>query len=308
VTPLLINVERDFYPNYLRLLIRANQPLASVPKVKFSIGRKILEVECIPQQPHRYIASVPLAEIAGDSIQLEVVAESQLGQQERWEDWFANVEVKPGRGRSVFAPDARVRVAFSDHSVYWPLYGRASIDTVTPVQDPRVIGPIYRVEPQDVPLSNAAVVTISYPDTISQPRQLGVCYRGRDQWVFIDNEVDSANRTVSAHVLSLEDFAVIRDNEPPLLSVNSPRPGAVIQNRRPLISVGVYDGTSGFESEESIELRLDGKLLIAEYDPERKVIQYRPKQDLSPGIHKITAHAEDRCGNVARVDAEFTVR
>lgn len=306
--PLLIDVEKDFYPNYLRLVIRANQPLAGAPQVKFGNGKKIFQAECIPQQPHRYIASVPLVEIAGDSVHIEVVAEGFFGQAETWQDWFMNALVQPGRGRSLFAPDGRMRVAFSEESVYWPWYGRVKIDTLTRLRDPRVIGPIYRVEPQDVALDGGAVVTIIYPDTISQPQQLGVCYLYRNEWVFIDNNINAANHTVSARVFSMEDFAIIRDNEPPLLSVRSPLAGSVTRNRRPLISVGANDSTSGFESEGSIELRLDGQQLIAEYDPERDVVQYRPKQDFVPGVHKLTARAEDRCGNVAWREVEFTVR
>ncbi|MDZ7288977.1 MAG: M23 family metallopeptidase [candidate division KSB1 bacterium] len=306
--PLLLTVERDFYPNYLRLLIQANQPLAGVPSVRFVIGSKILQAECIPQQPNRYIASVPLAEIAGDSVQLEVVAENLSGQQETWRDWFMNALVPPGWGRSLFAADARMRVAFPEQSVYWPLYGRVQIDSVTHIEDSRVIGPIYHVEPQDVPLRLGATVTISYPDTIAQPRQLGVCYRNRHRWVFIDNKLNTAIKTVSARVFSLEDFAIIRDDAAPSLNIRSPRDGSVMRDRRPLISVDVEDSTSGFESEEAIELRLDGQKLIAEYDPERDLVQYRPRKDLTLGVHTLAVRAEDRCGNVARQEAKFTVR
>jgi hypothetical protein len=307
-TPLLINVEKDFYPNYLRLLIRANQPLAGAPAIKFSTGRKEYHAESLPQQPNRYIASVPLAEIAGDSVRLEVTADNLFGQSEMWQEWFENALVQPGRSRSLFAADARMRVVFSDEAVYVPMYGRVSIDSLTRLQDARVIGPIYRVEPQDVALSEGAMVTLSYPDTISQPRQIGVCYRDRDEWVFIENIPNFSNHTVSARVFSLEDFAIMRDSEPPSLSVRSPRPGAILQNRHPLITVDVKDSTSGFESERSIELRLDGRLLIAEYDPERDVVHYQPRSALVPGVHKLTARAEDRCGNVARREVEFQVR
>jgi hypothetical protein len=306
--PLLIDVEKDFYPNFLRLLIRVNQPLASAPAIKFSNGRKAFQAWSIPQQPHRYIAAVPLAEIAGDSVQLEVAAENMYGQLELWQEWFVNALVQPGRGRSLFAADARMRVVFSEESVYWPLYGRVYIDSAARLEDARVIGPIYRVEPQDVALNEGAIVTLSYPDTISQPRQIGVCYRDRNEWMFIDNKVNSANRTVSAKVFSLEDFAIMRDSEPPVLNIRSPRHGAVLRDRRPLLIADVNDSTSGFESERSIEMRLDGQLLIAEYDPERELVQYKPKRDLLPGVHKLTVRAEDRCGNVARREAEFTVR
>jgi hypothetical protein len=219
-----------------------------------------------------------------------------------------NALVQPGRGRSLFAADARMRVVFSEESVYWPLYGRVYIDSAARLEDARVIGPIYRVEPQDVALNEGAIVTLSYPDTISQPRQIGVCYRDRNEWMFIDNKVNSANRTVSAKVFSLEDFAIMRDSEPPVLNIRSPHHGAVLRDRRPLLIADVNDSTSGFESERSIEMRLDGQLLIAEYDPERELVQYKPKRDLLPGVHKLTVRAEDRCGNVARREAEFTVR
>ena len=307
-TPLLIDVEKDYYPNYLRLLIRANQPLASMPAIKFSNGKKTFQAQAFPQQPHRYLAAVPLAEIAGDSVQLEVTAENIFGQLDAWQETLMNVLVPPGRGRSLFAADARMRVVFSEASVYWPLYGRVHIDTVTRINDARVMGPIYRVEPQDVPLNEGAMVTLSYPDTIASPRQIGVCYRHRNNWVFIDNNVNAANRTVSARIFSLEDFAIMRDSEPPHLQIRSPQPGAVLRDRRPGFIVEVNDSTSGFESEQAIELRLDNQLLIAEYDPERESVQYKPKGELVPGVHKLTVRAEDRCGNVAKREAEFTVR
>jgi hypothetical protein len=201
-----------------------------------------------------------------------------------------------------------MRVAFSEDAVYSPLYGRVSIDAVTRIMDHRVLGPIYHVEPQDVSLDNGAMIMLSYPDTISQPQQLGICRRSDKSWIFIDNKVNLANQTVSARVYSLKDFALMRDAEPPALSIRTPLAGAVTHNPRPLIAVDVRDSTSGFESEESIELRLDGQKLIAEYDPEREVMQYRPKKDLTPGLHKLTARAEDRCGNAARREVEFTVR
>ena len=306
--PLLINVEKDFYPNYLRLQIRANQPLAGAPVIKFSTRQKTVQTQSVPAQPHRYLAVMPLADIAGDSVQLEVAAESMFGQLDVWQEALMNVLVAPGQGRSLFAADARMRVVFGDESVYWPLYGRVQMDTVSRLNDARVIGPIYRVEPQDVPLSEGATVTLSYPDTVSSPRQIGVCYRYRNDWVFIDNNVNTANRTVSARVFSLEDFAIMRDSEPPRLHIRSPQPGAVLRDRRPNFVVEVKDSTSGFDSEQAIALRLDGQLLIAEYDPEREIIQYKPKRELLPGVHKLTVRAEDRCGNVARREVEFTVR
>src|SRR5574341_2513888 len=52
VVPLLIDVERDFYPDYLRLLIRANQPLAKAPVIKLSARSKTVHANVVSQQPH----------------------------------------------------------------------------------------------------------------------------------------------------------------------------------------------------------------------------------------------------------------
>ncbi len=310
-----LSVTKDFYPQFLRLEVTASFPMVRAPRAVLSTGEKEVFAELLPLEPHRYVGAVALADVAADSVWLEVAASPADSTVQRWREAFGNVEVLPHRGGSLRSEDGRLQVHFEAGAVYGPMYGRV---LALPPQfgDPRVSGPLYRAEPQDVPLRAAAIVEISYPDTVSDPHKLGICYRDREHppgpygenWVFMKSDANLKKKTLSTEVFSLEDFALMRDDEPPVLTPQSPSPGETLTHRRPLISFHVDDSTAGFESEREIKLRLDGVKLIAEYDPERKIVFYRPKNDLKPGSHLLVAEAQDRCGNIAKREVKFFVK
>ncbi len=306
--PFYLEVKKDFFTRHLRLEVVGNLPFQNRPHAMFSAGEHALAVELIPQEPNRYIATVPLAQIAADSVLLTVTATSMNGAQSTWEEKFGNVALTPERGGTLAAADGRLRARFESGALYETLYGRVVI-AAERAAHPLVLGPIYRIAPHDVPLRTQAVVAIAYPDSVSNPAKLGIAARNdsRANWNFIASKRNAFARTLSAEISSLGEFAVMRDEEPPLLLVQSPLPGARTKTRRPQISCRVADQISGFNSERDIQLRLDGKLLIAEYDPEREVVQWRPKVDLAPGTHVLAARAEDQCGNVTEREVQFVV-
>lgn len=305
-------VVKAFYPHALRLEVISNFPMITAPRAVLSTRTREVFAELIPQEPNRYLGAVALSEVEADTVWLEVAAAGR-DSTVRWREAFGNSGILPHTGGRLQSEDGRLQVRFDSGSVYWPVYGRVfKLDEK--VADARVLGPVYRAEPQDAPLRAAAVVEISYPDSLRDPQKLGLCYRERPQgvragrWTFLKSAADRERKTLSAEVYSLEDFALIRDEEPPELLPQSPAPGETLSHRRPLISFHVEDSTSGFESERAITLRLNGVKVIAEYDPEREVIFYRPKSDLTPGSHVLAAEAQDRCGNVARREVKFFVR
>ena len=181
-------------------------------------------------------------------------------------------------------------------------------DSLSSVNGFDKVGYIYSLEPKDVLLNKGAFVEIQYPETESNPTKLGVYYKEKDNnWVFIDNQHDPLNRTISAKVLSFEDFALIKDEIPPEISDISPADQTRLQNKLPLISINVLDKHSGINSENEIEIRLDGKRLIAEYDPERERLFYQVKEALVSGKHEILAMALDKCKNVTLKKSYFWI-
>ncbi|MGH7496724.1 MAG: M23 family metallopeptidase [bacterium] len=305
-------VVKDFYPHFLQLEVTSNFPMFTAPRVILSTHEREIFAELIPQEPNRYSGAVALSDLDADSVWLEVAAAGQ-DSTVRWREAFGNVGILPNRGGRFASNDGHMQVRFDAAGVYWPIYGRVHMLDQR-ITDTRVHGPIYRAEPQDAPLRSAARVELSYPDTVSNPQKLGICYRDRakgsvqERWVFMKSEANPDKKTLSAEIYSLEDFAVIRDDEPPVLILQTPSPGATLSDRRPLIRFHVDDSTSGFESERAIQLRLDGVKLIAEYDPEREIIFSRPSIPLSPGRHELVAEAQDRCANVTKREVSFFVQ
>lgn len=286
---------------------------ASVPGAAPAVS--MLRPQLLPVEPHLYIAQVPLASLTGDrtfggfSIIIHASAEDLSGQRAAVRDSFAVTAVPAHGAGSLVAADGEMNVNFWHGSLYRPLYGHVEVEAQA-AADPLRVSPVYRCSPREIPLAAGADVVFFLADTVSRAEQLGVYYRDGNKWVFIDDRLHLAKRTVSARVFSLEDFALYRDNLPPELSGFEPDNGAVVRPPtagRPAISVTVRDTMSGFASEESIVLWLDGRKAISEYDPERDVVLYTPKHTLSPGRHEYTIRAVDRSGNVAEKSVSFTV-
>lgn len=304
--PFHLEVKKDFYAHHLRLEVAGNLPLQEQPRAIFNVeGREVIAA-FVPQEPNRYIAAVPLHEIAADSVLLTITAKSLNGAQSLWEEKFANVALTPEEGGKLESADGRMRVRFDTGALYWPMYSRVKISAQRAFH-PLVLGPVYRVEPSDVPFRAQATIEIAYPDSVSAPDRLGIAVRGNERWNFIASKRNAFARTLSAEVSSLEEYAVMKDEEAPLVVVQSPSANARTKTRRPQIICRVVDEISGFNSERDMQLRLDGKLLIAEYDPEREVVLWKPKQDLASGTHVLIVRAEDQCGNVTEKEARFVV-
>ena len=55
-------------------------------------------------------------------------------------------------------------------------------------------------------------------------------------------------------------------------------------------------------------MRIDGKALIVEYDPEENRIFARPRKPLTPGSHKLEVIVRDICGNESRRTTAFRIK
>lgn len=311
-SPFTVQIRHEFYPQYLRLEIEASHPLVSPPLLNItsdaSTGRrqdKALQPQLLPVEPNLFIAQVPLASLSGN-VAIEASAEDLSGQIAIASKSILLTHIPANGGGSLVSPDHKMQLNFWSGSLFGPLHGWVEIDSI-PSPDPLRLSKVYRCVPQDIPLSEGANVVIAFADSITDLQQLGIYTRDRNKWEFVDNRLEVAKRQVWARTFGLGDFAIFRDNQPPELGRSEPRHGATVRTDRPLISVEIRDTMSGFESEEAIVLRLDGSKVIAEYDPERDVIIYTPKQPLSSGRHEYTIRAVDRSGNVAERSASFIV-
>jgi hypothetical protein len=167
---------------------------------------------------------------------------------------------------------------------------------------------VYACEPTIVPLNKRATISISYPDVGCDPQRLGLYELiGERDWRFVGEQLDTLNKAVSGEVRYLSAYAVLEDTLPPTITRLSLRAGSRIRSRKPRVTALVKDGLSGIQDDREIEVKIDGKWMIPEYDVEKSVLSITPLHPLVAGRHLLTIRARDRAGNEARVDREFFV-
>ena len=308
--PLKLDVIPDVYDDYVRIRVKANQPLRRPPVLEIALddGSSTYPV-LYAKSPSEYVTAVSAYDISGRKARLRVQAENILGDVGTAETGFNLHLIPRGANQHLWSPDSLFRLHFWKQSLYRDMFARIEVKEwpAGRKRDRDMISKVYEAHPQDVPLNSGVRVSIRYPDTVTDPTKLGIYYLSRDRWVFIDNKLDTESQMVSALVLSLEKFALRKDDTPPTVIVRVPGRRKVLKPTTP-IRVYARDEQSGFESEESLELFIDGRKVIAEYDPENDVVVYTPRQPLPAGTHQLRFRATDKSGNVTVVRRTFTVQ
>jgi hypothetical protein len=146
------------------------------------------------------------------------------------------------------------------------------------------------------------------PFVDSKDRKKGSVYRLdlHNRWNFMSRPQQEETGTIWARERILSRYALIRDDAQPRIYGVRPAEGAVVGTSTPRLQAKVTDIGSGFGSED-IQIRLDGKKVIAEWDPERDLIMFNVRKPLLAGSHTVTISAFDRAGNRATKEATFFV-
>lgn len=304
-----LKINFDFYDDYIRLEINSNSILRDIPQVILNPGRSdSMIVNIYRKDLLQFIGKIKLDSISKNIHQLQVTTQNLNGEEFTFWKQITFTKINPSKAERLMYEDNNFWINFWLGSLYKPIYGRIRADTLSVGRDNNFVGKVYEVEPRDVPLNAGANVHIRFPQDEPHPEKLGIYYQNRKgKWVFIDNKIDTTNRTIWAKVFSLERFILIRDEEPPEIIKIYPINKARITTQTPLISVYLRDRLSGIGSENDIVMRLDAKKLIAEYDPERHRIFYQVKEPLSKGRHEITIWVQDNSKNVTQRKTVFWI-
>jgi hypothetical protein len=303
-------IDHDFYDDYVRLRISAARRLIEPPRVVVWHGNEeYLELSSWNVGPGTYVAGLPLDVRLKKPLIVEAIAADAKGDTVEGVSSLQLFAITPERGGVVRSADGLSEVRFEGGAVYRPLYARVAEVPLTPTRRAPVVGNAYRFEPNDVPLKGNARLSISLPQPEAHPEQLAIySVSPKGALAYVGRQGEGQGKQVRCTITRLGTFAVVRDSVPPVITSLQPEQGATLATDRPTLRVEFHDALSGIGGEEAIELLLDGRRVIAEYDPPRRCGFYVPRQPLTRGPHRVTATVRDRCGNASTTEHKFFLR
>jgi hypothetical protein len=116
-----------------------------------------------------------------------------------------------------------------------------------------------------------------------------------------------ASDTLTASAPSGGTFAAIFDSQEPDLQYLSLQPYQTVSDSRPVIQFELKDTLSGIDEDQGIDIRIDRKWMIPEWDPETGMCIVQPLDPLKQGDHHLAIKVKDRAGNLTEAYRIFTV-
>jgi hypothetical protein len=216
--------------------------------------------------------------------------------------------VTPGEGGEVRHPASGVRVIFPPGAVYQAIASRIE---PAPADDPpgcAVIGPAYTLYPQDRVFAEPATLWVPVSEQQEANGRIGVYRRtGPDRWSYAGRLARDEGGALGARVKRFSTFALLEDLADPVIWRLRPADGSRLSDRRPTLSARLRDQGSGIGREQDVILTLDGRRVIAEWDPPVETVRYRPPSELSSGEHLFEVTVTDRAGNRSAASSRFTI-
>ncbi|MCX5801076.1 MAG: M23 family metallopeptidase [Candidatus Eisenbacteria bacterium] len=171
----------------------------------------------------------------------------------------------------------------------------------------RFASDIFSIAPVDVVFDKAGTVVIRCDSDVPAADRVGVYRRtsGRN-WSYVGAVVDSVNGTVGANVRAFSEFALIKDEAPPSISLVHPRRGRVSRSATPPTYAVVGDVGSGLEW-QGMEVSIDGKRVLSEWDPRVSRLSVVYDEPLTEGEHTVAFEVKDRAGNMSLTQTHFRV-
>lgn len=208
-------------------------------------------------------------------------------------------------------PDGYATYNFGDLSLICrnqSFYAPVNIEIVRPTErfghSKSILGRVYLVGPKTIPL--AANIELSF--ALSNPKQKNIgVYRqnkkGKWKWL----KATKTSKGIKAETRFMGNFAVIEDTKSPRVKKIYPPDGKTVKTSYPKISFLVIEDLSGIENHENIQVFLDDRWLIPEFDTDTEQLITYPEKRIADGRHDLKIIVTDRVGNSRTVQTHFFV-
>lgn len=296
-----LEVETEFHGRAIEARITSGEPLAAPPKVSLlgPAGPRRLEVEAAGAGYRAFVTPR-----AGEVEEARIVASGVTAS-------GCRASGSARLGVAGVPVDASGKVVFGGgYFEYEPGSffgdGLVTIEVIRTVPPSNGLVPVceaYRFTSADGVLD--AGVLLAFALEPGRADRVGLFRRDASSWSFAGSSYDSSRGAVTARVRKLADYALFRDDAAPIIYNPRPAPEALVGERSRL-SASVREAGSGVTA-AGLSIVLDGRRVVAEYDPEAGTLTAHLRGPLSPGAHEVRFEASDRLGNRAAKQVRFTV-
>ena len=189
---------------------------------------------------------------------------------------------------------------------------------------------IYKINPRLIKYNSGVDLSIAINNIYTNIKHSSIYYYNpkTNKWNFMPSYLKNINlmdittledtiltnhNYITTNFASGEIFAIIKEDEPPLISSIFPAfNGTYYANDINYISFNVKDNFSGIDGEDDIKLKLhsDGitQNLIFEYNSYQKKVFYPFRMLLSKGKHTLFIEARDRVGNQTNISGDYYIK
>jgi len=170
-----------------------------------------------------------------------------------------------------------------------------------------ISGSILQLKGQPQIFKNSMLLKIKCDSLPGLARQVGLSrVNGNGDLSWRATKWDSISQTVSSRISGFGNYILCADTVAPIVEIQNPVNESVI-NQLKEIKFFMDDSLSGIQSDRNIQVFLDGKFVIPEWDPERNIVVAKPNGKLVPGKHYIEVRVRDAAGNEAWHEVDFLI-
>ncbi|MBI4418467.1 MAG: M23 family metallopeptidase [Ignavibacteriales bacterium] len=282
-----LSLRKDFFRDFILVTLSSHLPFTERPSLWVHTGASKFITEIHARDERTYTGMVPLPLMTSTSVRLDARGSVNATTVEAFDE-FSVYPITPGEGGKIVTGDGEFTVEFPPHGVYQTIYCRVEKTTAG-----------YAVFPQDVLLNLGATVRFRIPGV---PESIGLfSFDGRDKSLVSTMVSDGA---ITGKVTKfLSEFFLERDTIPPALSDLS-----ISYTKGSLrVRFRIRDNLSGVDP-DGFRLTVNDRIIIAEYDPEKKLVLFDDPYDLRPGAHVLQVEVRDKMGNRSILTRPFRTR
>lgn len=209
-------------------------------------------------------------------------------------------------GEKLFSEDGLTQIEFADNSVYYPFHIQVLEESLPGFKGLEPVGRAYRLTREAMPFAQNPTLRLSLPAG-EAPDQVGIYMIDEDRAWYLGRQRAGGGGAYTVGIAHLGRYALYRDRSDPWLAELDPAEGEVVSDTEPTIIFNCGDSGSGLY-EDGIEVRLDGRILIAEWHPFKGKVEASVRQPLAQGEHAVEISLTDKAGNSVHRSIKFTVR